>query len=121
MAEQSRTGRHASDTATIASGNGSPLTVLDLRDEQTLEIGLLKLEYAGGATSETKVTLYDEADGTSQGDLADEVDVFHLSPGERAIVDVPVYEYVEADIVAVADGIQDGEVTVTVAGSLITG
>ena len=113
--------RQSSGTEVLESGDGTPNTVLDLLDEQTLRVGLLKLEYSGDGTTEVKVEVYDEPDGTVSGDLSDMVDQFHLSPGERAVVDVAHYDYVEDDVVALADGGQDSEVAVTVGGSLITG
>lgn len=122
MAEDSReSARREGATFTVPSGDANPNTVLDLRDEDTLALESVRLQYLNAGTTETLVTLYDEPSGTTSGNLSDEIDTVELSPGNDKLLDAFVWEDVEDDIVIEADGNQDADVLVTVGGYLVTG
>lgn len=121
MADDSRkTSKKESASATLASGSTTVTTLMDLREEETLSIEWLKVEYADGGTTAGTVDMYDEPDGTASGDLNDLIDKFQVTAGQRQEY-TPVYEDVEDDIVLEGDGNFDDEVTVTVGGYIVTG
>lgn len=122
MPKDNRTSqRVTSDTTTISGGDSTTNTVVGLNDEQTLAIGYLKVEYAGSASAETVVEVYDEDEATTSGNLSDVIDSFILNPGDRVILEEPFYSEIEHDLVAAGDGNSDGAVKVTAGGPLITG
>lgn len=112
----------ASGTITIGSGSGSVETVLDLRDEASLDIEYIKVDYNGGATTAAEVILYDESDGTSSGNLDRDIEGFQLAAGaDRIVIDDPSLDQIENDVVVEPDGNQDAAVQITVGGQAITG
>lgn len=113
--------RVTSDTHTVPAGDATTQTVLPLNDEQTFSIGLLKVEYAGSATVESALTLYDDDETTTSGNLSDMIDRLILQPGDRIIIEDGFYSDVEEDLVAASDGNSDGEIQITVGGPLLTG
>jgi len=122
MPEDNRnSSRVTSETVTVASGSGTPQTIIDLAPEQTLAIGYLKLEYASAGTVESELVLYDEPDGTASADLDDDIEGFFLSGSDREIVDDPYLSEIEDDLVVEPDGNSDADIKITVGGALITG
>lgn len=122
MAEDQRKGRSTvQDYAEIAGGDGNPHTVFPLREEDTVSASFVKIEYADSATVADVLTLYDETDGTSSGDLSDDVDKFLLSPGDRIIIEDATYEDLNNGLIVQTGGASDGEIVVTVGGVKITG
>jgi hypothetical protein len=111
-----------SGTAVVPSGDANPHTVLDLRDSASLDVGYLKVEIGGGATTASSLTLYDEESGTASADLDRDVEGFELAAGQdRAVIDDPSLDTIGRDVVVEADGNQDAEVRVTIGGEAITG
>lgn len=113
--------RVTSDVTTVPSGDATTQTVVELTDDQTLAVGYLKVEYAGSATNESTVELFDEYSSTTSGNLTDKIEKFVLQPGDRIVIEEPFLSEIENDFVAAADGNSDGEITVTVGGPLLTG
>jgi len=122
MPEDNRTSaRVTSETVTLPAGDDTPVTVIDLADDQTLALGYLKVEYSSGGSVESEIILYDEDDTTDAGDLDDDLDGFFLNAGDREIIDDPFLSEVEEDLVVDPDGSSDAEIRVTAGGALITG
>jgi len=122
MPEDTRnSSRVTSETVTVPAGDNSPVTVIDLADEQTLAIGYLKLEYSSGGTVESEVILYDEDDQTDRANLNDDIEGLYLNAGDREIIDDPYLSEVENDLVVSPDGSADAEIRITAGGALITG
>jgi hypothetical protein len=122
MPEDNRTSaRVTSDTVTLTAGDDTPVTVLDLADDQTLALGYLKVEYSSGGSVESEIVFYDEDANTSAGGLADDLEGFYLSSGERETIDDPFLSEVEEGLVVDPDGSSDAEIRVTAGGALITG
>lgn len=121
MTEDSRqSSRPVSDVTDVASGSGSAVSGLTMRGEETLSLEEVVVEYSPAGTVNATIELYDESDGTSAADASDRVDKFHISPGDSLNPDM-VYRDVEDGVLLVPDGTQDGEVTVTVGGHIVTG
>jgi hypothetical protein len=111
-----------SGTGVVPSGNANPQTILNLRDEATLDVEYIKVEYGGGATAAGSITLYDESDGTNSGNLGRDIEGFELAGGaDRAVIEDPSLDSVERDIIAEADGTQDADVRITIGGTVVTG
>ena len=121
MTEDSReSGRRVSSTVDVASGDGSLFTALSLRDEETLSLEEIKVEYASSGSVAEVLEVYDEPEAITPGDEEDRVEKFHTQPGDRINPDM-VYEDVENDVLVTTDGNQDAEITVTVGGYIVTG
>ena len=114
-----------SGTASISSGDGAPVDVLELRDGESFELSFLRVDYGSGhdETDPTsfKVDLYDESVGTSSSDLDRHIDSFHAIPGDYIVIDDADYELFERGIVVEGDGNNDSEVQFTVGGVSTTG
>jgi hypothetical protein len=99
-----------------------------MKPEQTLAIGMVRIDYPNSAGTEASVELHDyEVEEDDQGnittvaeDLDDLVDKFNVQPGDTVLLEDPNYEDVENELVALPDGNQDAEMVVTVGGPLLT-
>lgn len=111
----------ASGHTTFSSGNTGPNTVINIRPEETLSIEYLKVDYSDAGTTAAKFTLYDEPDGTTSGNLNDNVEAFYVTNGDTVILEDPELEDVTKDLVVESDGNQDDEVIVSVGGIKVTG
>lgn len=121
MAEDNReSGRPQSGVVNIPSGNSDLHTVVELRDEETLSVSEMSIEYAGGASNEAVVEIHDEPSSTNNGNESEMIDKFHVSPGDTVNPDM-VWSDVEEDVLVTTDGNLDGEITVTVGGYKVTG
>lgn len=121
MVEDGRSSRKPrSEVATVSSGASSPQTAIDLRSEETLAIEEILLQYDAGAGTPAVVEVYDEPDGTAQGDLSDKIGEFRLSSGDTINPDM-VWKDVEDDVVLLPDGNSDDAITVTIGGWTISG
>lgn len=105
---------------TIATGSGSVITAINLREQESLSLDQLRMQYSGDGGVEVLVEVYDEPDGTPSGSLNDKVDEYRLSPGEDANPDM-VWEDIEDDLLLMPDGSSDAPITVTVGGYTISG
>lgn len=122
MAQDIRTSsRSESGVHSIQGGDTAPATLMSLRSEETLSLKYVKLHYEAGATTNTIVEVYDEADGTTSGNLEDKVDHFALAPGDTVVVEEGVWRDIEEDILLLPDGNQDGQILVTAGGNPLTG
>lgn len=118
-----RTGPEDSGTVTIASGdNDAPQTAYSIRSDALFKVTHVKVEYDDdGTNSGVDVELYDDADGTSAGNVSDQRDSFlNLDPDSVVTVDGNYRDFEEDVLVKTANGNQDGDVNVTVKGVLMT-
>lgn len=122
MSGDPRDGPGQSGHVTIESADGTtPQTAVDVRSDGLYQIEAIKVEYDDGASATTDVTLYDDADGTSSGDVSDQRDIIkNLDPGESVTVDYDGMRDFEEDVLVQGDGNQDGDVEVTVMGKSLT-
>lgn len=122
-ANDPRTGYPESDIVTVTSGDGNtPQTAVDIPDLGLFRPTQVKIEYDENATVSATVSLFDDADGTSAGNVSDLRDRHrNIQPGEtRTVDDLDMREF-EEDVLVQTEGNQDDEVDVTVYGELITG
>lgn len=121
MTEDSRSSsRPDGDTATVPSGDGGIHVALSLRDEETLSLDEIEVEYDDAGSTNSVLEVHDEDENINSGDEDNLVDRFYLTPGDRVNPDM-VYPDVENDIVVTTAGNQDAEITVTVGGHIVTG
>lgn len=110
-----------SDYVEIGSGNASPQTVIDLREEETLAIEYVHIQYSSAGTVNDKLTVWDEADGTDTADLEDDVETFFLEPGNEIKLEEPTYEDITEALVVKTNGNLDADLKVTIGGMKVTG
>jgi hypothetical protein len=122
MAEDGRKGRSTvSNTLSVPAGGAGPFDALPIRDEETVSIEYIKIQYSTAGTTESKVTLYNEPDGTPSGELDDDVDQFLVSGGDTIIIEDPTHEDITDGVVVETDGNSDDEMVLTIGGVKITG
>lgn len=115
-----RTGPDESGTVTITQGDGNaPQTALTIPGDALFSLSGIKFEYDDGATAATTITLFDDADGTGAGNVADQRDVFKLQAGESRLIDGLEMRDFEEDVLVQGDNNQDGDVDVTVYGTML--
>jgi len=115
------TGSPDSDTTTLAAGDGGTNGVVSLREEEVMSVSMVRLQYSSNGTTQSVISMYDEAEGTAPGDLSDKVDEFHLSPGDEITIEEATYRDIEDDVLVEPDGNQDAEIVVTIGGYPVTG
>lgn len=104
---------------TTADGN-TPQTALTIPSDALYLVTAVKIAYDDAANTTTDVTLYDDADGTAAGDVADQRDVYmNVTPGEVRMLDELSMRDVEEAVLFQADGNQDGNLELTVYGELL--
>lgn len=115
-----RTGTEESGTVTIASGDGStPATALNIPSDALFKPTRVKIEYEG--TADAEVEFYDEADGTSSGNVSDRRDTFtDIENNAVQEFEGPWRDFEEDVLFATEGGNQDGDVIVTVYGVVLT-
>lgn len=115
-----RTGPDESGTVTITQADGNaPQTALSIPADALFSPSAIKFEYDDGATAATTITLFDDADATGAGNVADQRDVFKLQAGESRLVDGLPYRDFEEDVLVQGDNNQDADVDVTVYGTML--
>lgn len=121
MVDDSReSGSPRNGTVDIASGNSSTQDVLDIDDDESMSLETVIIDYESAGTTEAVVEVYDEPAGTSSGNLGDRRIKVQISPDERVVIDNVPFTDIEDDIVALADGNQDSQITVTAGGFILT-
>ena len=121
MVDDPRESRQSiSRTVEIASGDGTPMTAVDLVPERTMTVEEVRVDYSPDGSANSRVWLADEPDGTASGDIEDELDSFFVAPGDDKNPDM-VYEDVSDDVLVWADGSQDGAIIVTIGGYKLSG
>jgi len=121
MAEDQRESRSVSSDYVVVEGGASNTNgVLALRPEETFSPDTLRLKYSENATMETLVTLYDEEYDTASEDLEDDFEAFHLSPGDRVVIENATVEDVANGIVSETDGNNDGALVISIGGVNVT-
>ena len=120
MTEDSRkSGVPSGDVQIIPSGDGGLHTAVDLRNEETLSIAEIEVQYEASGTNEAVVELHDEPDSTTGGNEDNLIEKFHISPGETINPDM-VWPDVENDVLVTTAGNLDAEIVVTIGGYLTT-
>ncbi len=116
-----RTGPAESGQAQITAANGTtPQTAVDIDDVALYRVETVTIAYDDGATATVDVTMYDDAAGTSAGNVGDTRHVFkNLAPGEVRSVDFGGLRDFEEDVLVQGDGNQDGNIEVTVSGTAL--
>lgn len=121
MAEDSRdSGRPHSGVQIIPSNDANLHTVIELRDEETLAIDEISVEYDEAGSVEAIVEIHDEPSTTTNGNEDELLDKFHIGPGETINPDM-VWSDIEDDVLVTTDGNLDAEIVVTVGGYKVTG
>lgn len=112
---------------TVPSADSNTLVeVLSLRDEETLDINDIKVEYSGGATVDNiLVELHDEDEGNSVGDTSesDAFDVVEVANGDRVHLTDIERDHIEEAVMVVVDRVGsgvDGDMYITIGGELVT-
>lgn len=120
-ANDPRSGYPESDIVTVTSGDGNtPQTAIDIPSDALYRPTAVKIEYDSAATTAVDVSLFDEPDGTTAGNVSDRRDRHrNIQPGESRMVDELDMRDVEQDVLVQTDGNQDDELDVTVYGELI--
>lgn len=122
MAEDAREGRSVvSNSLTLPSGATEPDTVLPIRDEETVSVQYLRIQYVGSASVEETLTLYNEQEGTGSAELGDDVDQFFVTAGDHIVIEEPTYEDITDGLIVEPNGDGDGQIVVTVGGVKVTG
>lgn len=115
-----RTGPDDNGKVTIAAGDGNtPQTALNNRDDALYSLEAIKIEYDEAATATIDIAVFDDADGTSSGNVSDERDrIMNIDPGESVTIDYDGMRDIEEDVlVQEPGGNQDADVHVTVMGT----
>lgn len=118
-----RTGPAESGQVQIASGDGNtPQTALDIPSLALYRLEGIKIGYDESATATIDVTVFDDADGTTSGNVSDSRDTIkNLDPGEEVVIDYDgMRDFEEGVLVQEPNGNQDGDVEVLVMGTLLT-
>jgi hypothetical protein len=109
-----------SDTVDVPSGDRTNYDVLDLRDEESMSLEEIRVDYDGNGTTAATVEIYDEPDGTSTGNESDLVDKLRLAAGGEKNPDME-WRDIENGVLVTTGGNQDAEITVTVGGYILSG
>lgn len=123
MTADPRGGPDESGTVRIALGDGStPQTALDIPSTALYRLKAIKLEYDASATATIDIEVFDDADGTTAGNVSDRRDTIrNIDPGESVVIDYDgMREFEEDVLVQEPNGNQDANVDVTVEGELLT-
>jgi len=118
-----RTGPHESGFVTITNVNGNaPQTALDIPSTVLFSLESLKIEYDPTATgTNVEIGVFDDADGTIAGNVSDQRESFkNIDPGEEVLFDTGGMRDFEEDVLVQSiGGNHDGDVDVTVTGTLL--
>lgn len=117
-----RVGPSESGHVTITAADGTtPQTALDIDATGLFRLEAVKIEYDSAATADCVVELYDDADGTTAGNVSDQRDTFRgITPGSTTMVDnLDGRDFEEDVLVKTEAGSQDDEVDVTVYGTIL--
>lgn len=119
-----RTGPDESGFVTITDGDGdTPQTAVSIPTDALFSLEAIKVEYdPAGTTGDVEIGIFDDEDGTSSGNVADQRDsIKNIDPGEEVMVDGLQMRDFEEDVLVQSIGDNhDDDVDVTVYGTLLT-
>lgn len=117
------TGPAESNSITLATAdNDVPQTLIEIPDDALYQLERLRVEYAEGATVDVDIAVFDDADGTASGGVSDQRDMIRdVAPDSHEDREFGPTRYFEEDVlVQEPAGAQDGDVTITAQGRLLT-
>lgn len=122
MTEDSRKSNHPeSGTATFSDGDsGSSKDLITIRDSQTFSPHDYVVSYSDSGSEEATVKFYDDDEGTDADEVEGEFERVHVQPGDVVDVNGISRDDITNDVVAVVED-NDGDVTVTIGGHVLTG
>lgn len=105
----------------IEDGDSGPFGVIDIRDEETLALNMVRIQYSSEATENILVTLYDEDYDTDDVTEGDDIDAFWMEPGNEVELEDVTYDDVRRSLVVHTENDHDGNVVVSAGGMKVTG
>lgn len=111
-----------SGSVTVVTGdNDAPQTVVEIPDGALYRVERILIEYSQDGTADFDLTVYDDADGTAAGSVSDARHTFlDIAPDEAIDQEFAGMRAFEEDLLVQSDGNHDGDITVTVQGTLLT-